>query len=290
VAARLDASVQLEVTAIDGVRAALDEGATLLQGLRPATTIHLHAGNLREGKFLHHAAGGTHDLILLANVLNEWEVGGGKRQPAAELVERLLTRHLAPGGVVLLVEPATRAGSHALIEVREHLLATLGLRLLGPCLGDLPCPLAGSRRDWCFSEQPWQRPPHIIALDRAIGHERGTLKFSYLALSADGMQPPAVAADRFRVIGGPMREGDTYRRYLCGTDGKRVAEVEQARSGRIPAVLLRAWRGDVITLPGRSVARQYGARSEQAWVPLGAPSAGSHPPPPGPRPARRTGR
>lgn len=290
VAARLDAAVQLQVTAIDGVRAALDDGAALLRALRPRAAIALHAGNLREGKFLHHAAAGEHDLIILANVLNEWDVGGGKRQPAAELVERVLGRHLAPGGTVLLVEPATRAGSHALIEVREHLLATMGLRLLGPCLGDGACPLAGSRRDWCFSEQPWQRPPHIAALDKAIGHERGTLKFSYLALTADDQPAPAAPADRFRVIGGPMREGTTYRRYLCGVDGKRVAEVENAPHGRIPAVLLQAWRGDAIHLPGQVAARQHGARTEQAWIPLGATAVGNRPQGAGPRPARRSGR
>lgn len=264
IAAALPAGVQLDVTAIDGVRAVLEDGAQVLATLRPSAQCRYHAGNLREGRFLHAAAGGQHDLIIFANILNEWSVGARKSLSAGDFVAQVLERHLAPGGIALLVEPATREGSHAIIAAREHLQTALSLPILAPCMGAAQCPLAGSRKDWCFSERPWGRPDCIATLDRLMGHERTILKFSYLAVRNAVIEAPG-PADQFRVIGGVMRDAGILRRYLCGQDGRRVAEVKQAYA---PTVLFQSWRGDRIALPGKPQERGISGRPEPTWIPV----------------------
>lgn len=266
VAAMLGPQAQIEVTGLDGVRQALDDGAEVLRRLRPEAKIHLHDGNIREGRFLQRSLRGRYDLILLANVLNEWGQGGKKKVSAAEMVGQLLHDHLAENGLVLLVEPATRHGSHTIIEVREYLAEKAKWSIVAPCTGVAQCPLAGSRKDWCFSDQPWVRPRHIEAMDRAIRHERATLKFSYLVLRAG--ETPVKPRPRYRVVGGPMRDGAIYRRYLCGKDG-RVAVQLNVEEFAIPRELLHAFRGDDVEVAGQVQTVQRGRGTEKVLVPEG---------------------
>lgn len=279
VAERLRATHKLEITAVDGARRALEDGAAVLRLVAPDATVAAHAGNLREGKFWKNAVRGRFDLILVANVLNEWHAGGGGRGAARWMVETV-REHLAPGGACVLVEPATRWGSHVLIEVREA-LAEAGLGLpVAPCCGAATCPLAGSHRDWCFSEQPWQRPAHIQAIDAAIGHQRSTLKFSYLVV-AD--RPPVA---NWRVIGGPMRDGALLRRYLCGPKGRAVAVSDRERA---PPWLYGAWRGDAVETAVQAKPAVAAGRSELVLA-VGATAAGSRPRERAPSPSPRTRR
>jgi hypothetical protein len=173
---------------------------------------------------------------------------------------------LAENGLVLLVEPATRHGSHTIIEVREYLAEKAKWSIVAPCTGVAQCPLAGSRKDWCFSDQPWVRPRHIEAMDRAIRHERATLKFSYLVLRAG--ETPVKPRPRYRVVGGPMRDGAIYRRYLCGKDG-RVAVQLNVEEFAIPRELLHAFRGDEVEVAGAVQTVQRGRGTEKVLVPEG---------------------
>ena len=271
VALRLPPGVKLSVTAIDAALPILEDGRDLLRALVPEAEVTLIAGNLRDGRTLQRAEG-RFDLILVANVLNEWAIGGKKAQAPTEFVEKLLATRLAEHGTAVLIEPGTRTGSHALVEVREHLLATTELAILGPCMGRMPCPLADAR-DWCHAEQPWVRPPLVAQLDEAIGHRRSTLKYSHLVL-ADRPQP-AAQPYRFRVIGGPMRADGMFRRYLCGTQGRLVAAVSETEMPRHPA-LRDAWRGDALEVPGAIHEEKRGRHQETILVPRGAqPTSGA---------------
>ncbi len=279
VAERLRGTQALDVTAVDGARKALEDGAAVLRQVAPEAHFTLHAGNLREGKFWRHAVRGRFDLILVANVLNEWHAGGGGRGAAAWMVE-VLREHLEEGGACVLVEPATRWASHVLIEVREA-LAQAGLGLpVAPCCGAQACPLAGSHRDWCFSEQPWERPPHVQAIDAAIRHARSTLKFSYLVIA----NRPAVAS--WRVIGGAMPDGRLLRRYLCGSQGRAVAVSDRDRA---PTWLYEAWRGDAVQVPVQARPAAAGGRRELV-LDVATTAPGSRPRAPGPSPSPRTRR
>jgi SAM-dependent methyltransferase len=278
----LPAGVQLEVVAVDSAAAIMEDGRALIQAVRPGTKVRLVSGNVRDGRTLT-AAGSGFDVILMANILNEWPVGGRKASTPADFVSAVLTDRLAPGGVAVLVEPGTRAGSHELIEVREHLLDVgPDLAILAPCMGTAPCPLAGSTRDWCHSEQPWERPQLVQNLDTEMGHRRGTLKFSHLVLADRPEANPQPS--RYRVIGGAMRSDGTFRRYLCGTQGRVVATTPEQAT---PPFLRDAWRGDAVTVPGARIREELHGRRREAVL---VPETVSRPPnqrPSGPRPPSR---
>lgn len=286
IAERLPAQMALEVTAVDGAKSALHDGAAVLQRLRPTATTVLRAGNFRERAFFHQAVAGRYDVIVMANVLNEWQLGGRKTVAPGEFVYQLLRHHLAENGVAVFVEPATRAGSHALIGVRET-LAEAQMPILAPCCGAEHCPLAESHRDWCFSEQPWQRPDPVAWIDAAIGHQRGTLKFSYLAV---GNRP---APSGLRVIGGPMRAAGIIRRYVCGPMGRVTAAAAEKAA---PAWMHSAWRGDLVSEAalGTIAASESGRREQASDVSLpaksGRPVTGNPPAAAGPSRSSQTKR
>ncbi len=301
VALALPPDVRLEVVAIDGALPILEDGRALMQAVRPGTTVRLIDGNLRDGRTLN-AAGVGFDLILMANILNEWAVGGRKQQSPGEFAGKVIAERLASGGAAVLIEPGTRSGSHHLIEVREQILEVgPEVAILAPCMGRAPCPMAGSMRDWCHSEQAWTRPTLVTELDEAIGHRRSTLKFSYLVV---GDRPqPKVNPAKFRVIGGPMRADGLFRRYLCGPNGRLVATWPDNQT---PTALRDAWRGDTVIVEGQVRDEARGRRTERMLVPLGGqkppsprqnrpqgerpePRSPMPPPPRGkPRPPRRT--
>lgn len=268
----LPADTKLQIVAIDGATPMLEDGRALLRQLRPNADIRLITGNLRDAR-LFRDLGAPFDVVLVANVLNEWQQGGGRKSPVEEYVAQLLQTQLAENGVAVLVEPATREASHQLIDVRETLVQHGEFAILSPCMGQAACPLSSaSMRDWCHAEQPWQRPSLVRELDDAIGHRRSTLKYSHLVL-ARRPQPKAVR-DRYRVIGGPMRAGGQFRRYLCGVDGKVVATTDEHDLGPFQ-VLANLWRGDAAVLPGRTSLGRRGREPETMLQPNESTAANS---------------
>ena len=253
---RLGPAALVDVTAVDGSRRTMEDGAAVLRAVSPLAKVQLKSGNFREGNFWRDAVVGQYDMILLANVLNEWQMGGHTKASAADFVQRLLQNHLAENGVAVLVEPATRWGSHTLIKVREHLAQAtepLAFRVIAPCCGAVQCPLANNQRDWCFSEQPWRRPAHVEAIDAAIGHRRATLKFSYLVIGHGDSKA------KHRVIGGVMRDRGVLRRYVCTQEGRVVAMSAESRA---PSWLKQAWRGDPVAIAQPAVMAGDGNRHE----------------------------
>ncbi len=259
----------LEVTAVDGSRAALKDGATLLRGIRPDAKIRLIDGNLRDGA-LRNQLGRGYDLVVVANVLNEFreqvrrrgtdELPAHQRSPAERVLLDALGR-LAPQGRLLVLEPAARGPSRLLIALRDRLVAQREAQVLAPCVDTPACPLGDVRsRDWCFAEHPWRRPRLVKACDRMLRHKRDTLKFSYLLLAPASASPdrPETSAGRFRVIGGPMGQRPV-RRYLCGPGGRVTAVLRDVRAPDAAAVA-EAIRGDLVTVAGTP--EQGGPRRE----------------------------
>lgn len=302
----------LEVVAVDGARAALEAGREALLAFAPKASVQLHTADLRDLRVLAQLGllsakpSERFDLVLVANVVNELpgaraNVGpdGDEEDPAAAVagtLERLLgqtLRHsLRPGGALLVVEPATRAASRAVIGLRDALVGG-GLAVpLGPCAHARPCPLH-SVKDWCFFSLPWQRPALVAACDQATGHDRSRLEASWLLLApgpaiAAGAanDPPAEPGPKWdRLIGGPMRHEGVLRRYLCRRDGRRAVALAPLHA--VPAWLDAAPRGAALTqtagLPAVST-------PDREWVveigraPAPAPSQGRAPADPGRRP------
>ena len=167
---------------------------------------------------------GLYDLIIFSNVLNEIPVSAD--QGRAEIVLRLSGR-LAPGGSILLVEPADLANSTMLRRVVAA-LAHDGLRIRGPCV----FPWGGScpgTECWTFREQPPIRPTRLM--DRiSQGSEpyrylNTDLKYSYAVLGAD-----RGAGGRYRIRAGP---GILRLSRLGRKLGRRVSVAAALMSGNL---------------------------------------------------------
>ncbi len=151
---------------------------------------------------------GFPDLVLLGHVLNELEPRDQER-----LLQRLRER-LAPGGSVLILEPALQTQTRRLMELREAFLAP-PFALAAPCPCPGPCPMLALERQWCVAELPWEPPPWFRELDRAAGLDRRHLAFAYLLARRDRGPKAPVA----RIIGVPKPQKGKVERWLCTPTG-----------------------------------------------------------------------
>lgn len=187
---------------------------------------------------------GRHDIVFAMNLLNE--------MPAdrhAQLLEGC-AGVLAPGGSVVLIEPALRETSRALLALRDQAVAT-GWTVYAPCFRQGECPALADARDWCHHDLPWERPVWMERLDRALGAVKLSLKFSYLVLNRHG----ATLADAYH-------EGNTYHRvvsevflekgrtllYLCGEEGRHLYQRNRRDVSYENAVLDDLARYDVVAV------------------------------------------
>lgn len=219
-----------EAVALDASGAALDEAGHL----RVATVRHWRLG---PGAL---PVSGEFDLVLAAHLLSELP---GDR---AALLREIAQHHLAPRGVLLLIEPALRETGRALLEVRDALLPHL--RAVAPCLTQKPCPALASSKDWCTAEVRWDAPAHVRQLADATGlraDER--LSFAAVAMSREA---PAPAADAWRVVGIAPPEKGKSRVFVC-SDAGRVAAVRLDRDrAEANAAFDDLGRGDLVELRG----------------------------------------
>ncbi|NOY91740.1 MAG: methyltransferase domain-containing protein [Deltaproteobacteria bacterium] len=205
----------------------------------PPISLETHAGSLA-----HAPRGARYDLILMGLVLNELSFDLEAR---AELL-RGLCQHLAPGGVLLVVEPALRASSRALMEVRDRLAATPAApHVLGPCLHHAPCPLMSRARDWCHAELRGELQPPLARVAAAAGLRQSRLTYAWLAL---GSEPPSGSSRGARVVSGPLRSKGKLELDLCHAGGQtRLMRLERERCADNDAMDALG-RGDRLWLRG----------------------------------------
>ena len=155
---------------------------------------------------------GRFDVIVAAHLLNELYVHESVPRRVAARADRVRTwieAFLAPGGTMVIVEPALRDTSRELLAVRDQLVAA-GLRVVAPCLWAGPCPALARERDWC----------HDGALEPSdvVGQRARRVDFSYLALRTTG--PAASDPTLFRVVSDPLVEKGRLRLFGCGPAGR----------------------------------------------------------------------
>ena len=192
---------------------------------------------------------GQFDVIVAAHLLNELGASLSIEDRAA-LVFFWARELLAPGGHIILVEPALRETSRELLAVRDRLVGA-GFFVGAPCFWQGPCPALARERDWCHAAAAWE--PDQVA--RRAGRSR--VDYSYLVLG----RAPGVAArdlaragqgqlegDRrlFRVVSDPMVEKGRLRLFGCGPAGRLpLVRLDRDRS-EANRGFDEAERGDVI--------------------------------------------
>jgi SAM-dependent methyltransferase len=179
---------------------------------------------------------GRFDLIVAAHLLGELYLG----EAAPERIDALARRVLAwcrgfldDGGLVILLEPALRETSRALIAVRDRLIVS-GLSVVAPCFWTGPCPALSRERDWCHDAAKAPSAPRV--------------DFSYLALRTDAV--PAAGPALFRVVSDRLVEKGRLKIFACGASGRHAfARLDRAASDA-NAAFDELERGDIATIAG----------------------------------------
>jgi SAM-dependent methyltransferase len=231
---------------------------------------------------------GQFDLITVSHVLNELHAGAPDATARrAALCEQLLAK-LKPQGSLLIVEPALRETSRALLEVRD-VLVQKGHAVRAPCLWRGPCPALQKGSDWCHAERSYRTPAVVEALAKAAGLHKEALKMSYLVLAPKGEDwAPLPEGRLFRIVSEPL-EGKGRARYIgCGPEGRvglALQEKHRApgneaffslRRGEVVGVTDTEPKGDGLSLNERSQVTQV-ARPGEA-LPKPAPPGPTNPP------------
>ena len=161
------------------------------------------------------------DLIIMANSLNELYVDAKDsiEMQAGLLVEVLSL--LAPHGTLMIVEPALRETSRALLQIRDRLLQEERCTVYSPCLHEHGCPALVNPTDWCHEERAWEPPPSIRRIDAEVGFIKDALKFSYLLLRKDGKRITDRRPDVYRVVSELRVMKGEKRAWLCNEQGRQ---------------------------------------------------------------------
>jgi SAM-dependent methyltransferase len=250
-AAALDAGAS-RVHVVDGSARAL-EAARALMGAR-ATTARRdleRVGASDEEGF---------GAIVVGHAVNE--LWGGQRGGVSRrvgLCEDLLGR-LAPGGLLVVIEPALKETSRGLLEVRDALLER-GARVRAPCLFAGACPALERARDWCHAERAWSPWGVTEAIAREAGRDVTRHRMTYVVFEAPGaagrLGPPD---DAFRIVSAPLHSKGQHRFMGCGPRGRHGLTLLTRHANGSRASFGELERYDVVRLVGELEPKGDGLR------------------------------
>lgn len=221
---------------------------------------------------------GTYDVITMGHVLNELFDGDIERR--AGLVEKIVER-VKPGGSLVVMEPALRETSRALLQVRDLLVAK-GFAIRAPCLFRGPCPALVKPSDWCHAERPWRMPKLTEALARAAGLHKESLKMSYLLVAPKGeawAEPPSGRV--LRVVSEAL-EGKGRQRFMaCGPEGRLGLALQDKHRTAANERFFHLQRGELVRLGGTADEKGDGLGLTDGSTVEVIARAGQAPPKPG---------
>jgi ribosomal protein RSM22 (predicted rRNA methylase) len=126
------------------------------------------------------------DLVLFGFVLNELYLELPEAERLARRAELLLqaSERLAPGGSIIVLEPALKATTRELMQLRDLVAARASAPfVLAPCLHARRCPMLPSPRDWCHQELSYVLPPHLVDVAKVAQLRYEGLRYASLVLS-----------------------------------------------------------------------------------------------------------
>jgi SAM-dependent methyltransferase len=195
------------------------------------------------------APGRRFDLVTMGHVLNELFPGPDADARRADLLEEALAL-VAPGGSLLVVEPALRDTSRGLLRVRDLLVAR-GLAVRAPCLFRGACPALVRETDWCHAERAIEPPPLVAQLGKAAGLRKEAVKMSYLVLAPPGVgwaEPPPGRV--FRIVSEPLPSKGRLRYMACGPEGRMGLSLQERHGTDANRRFAGLLRGDVVEVTG----------------------------------------
>src|SRR5512133_2774145 len=209
--------------------------------------------NPTHGRPLAELAGGRKlDVVLMGHALNELfrgHAGPTTDERRADLLEEALGL-LSPGGSLVVVEPALRDTSRALLRVRDLLVAR-GYAIRAPCLFRGACPALVKETDWCHAERPVEPPPLVAQLAKAAGLRREAVKMSYLVVAPKGETWAAPPDGRvFRIVSEQLSSKGRLRYMGCGPEGRMGLALQEKHVTDANRRFEKLLRGDVIDVAG----------------------------------------
>jgi len=247
-----DADVLAAADALASEARARLEGQPLAVSPAPSLRVRTRRARVATGMELPVA-----DLVLVGQVLSELELDRAPEERAerhAALLADLLDRVVAPGGALVVIEPALRERTRHLHAVRDRLVAA-GRGIFAPCLHDRACPALTVPGDWCHEDLLVDLPPWLVPLARSAGLRYQGLTFAYLVLRRDGRHLSAELEGggvRFRVVSDLIRTKGKCELYACTDEGARprlrLLDRDAARAPDGGAGWAALSRGDVVTL------------------------------------------
>jgi SAM-dependent methyltransferase len=198
------------------------------------------------------AEGRKLDVVLMGHALNELHRSPDPAESDARraaLLEEALAL-LAPGGSLVVVEPALRDTSRALLRVRDLLVAR-GHAIRAPCLFRGACPALVRETDWCHAERPVEAPELVARIAKAAGLRREAVKMSYLVVAAPGepwTEPPP--GRLFRIVSEPLPSKGRLRYMGCGPEGRVGLALQEKHVTDANRRFAKLLRGDVVEIGG----------------------------------------
>jgi SAM-dependent methyltransferase len=214
------------------------------------------------------APAGRYELITAVHLMNElWPDRLDRIDLRRKLLQRL-SGVLAPGGRILVVDPALTATANDAIALRDALTG-LGWRVHAPCTRTEPCPALPEGT--CHAEVAWDPPAPVIRLAHAARIGREELDFSYFLLeppepgarpaasvrlpaAADGAgdAPAASAGDApalWRVVSDRFLAKSGRLRFLvCGPEGRIPFSMDGKAHWPVARTFRALRRGDLVRI------------------------------------------
>ena len=180
-------------------------------GLWPHATLTTHSRDAQAD-----GLPGSFDLILASFVMNE--LFPDREDPRAEAWLRQQLTRLAPGGCLMVLEPAGLTTCGRLQRLRERIARDPDYTLVAPCPHRRPCPMLSAHNSFCHDVRTWCVPDSVNLINRRMFRSVHDLKHGFLVLQRAAPAQPATET-LFRMVGPMHRDKARVATYGCCGDG-----------------------------------------------------------------------
>ncbi|MFM2211389.1 MAG: hypothetical protein RL639_583 [Verrucomicrobiota bacterium] len=211
---------------------------------------------------------GRFDLIVAGFVLNEMP-----QLDAPALLRWFgeLKARLAPGGLILILEPALRITAERLQRLSDA-VAGGEMTRIAPELDALPDPQLGAGEHWSHETRAWDAPASTEFVNRHLHRDLREVRFSFAAFSDASLAPLPTGLARLisdvQIIKGLLR-------FITIREG-RIESVEVPTRGlskhEVKKLAARFGRGDIVRHPHPAAPKLRLANHEELevfWTPTG---------------------
>jgi ribosomal protein RSM22 (predicted rRNA methylase) len=187
-----------------------------------------------------------YDMIIVGSTLCEL-------QPATQypLLVKLLSA-LTEYGVLFVLEPALKAITRNLHQLRDRLLAEQRCHILAPCTRQGNCPCLEHEKDWCHESRQILLPPRARQLAATTGLRMHNLKWSYMTLARPWPNHEK-HADAWRVVGDLLKPKGKHEIFVCGKAGRLRAILQKRDKSPRNKYFKKLRRGQLAWLEGTTI-------------------------------------